>query len=292
MLHCYTYLYTTLTHTHTYICASWKETSEQAGKNKEERMLLVVSRTKKDKRRLDGNIQRLLSIQQEGGKSLKEGLDSQVLRGQERPQTLRTNPCLPSCLIHGMSERALKILWSLLATVRAVQTIFVSFVVTLSSYPTGSDTHKALVDRAKSPDAFWHHRIRVLHHLWNKNNEPLRFCFIVKRRQYKRGNLHRCHNRENKWHRLYLAQDSLCLFFSCHKPEVHRGSCQLQQREEALLWARTPRCQASSQQNRRVVPISMCSQIAVQCCLPSPATSTASTQTTPQPPHYIQPAHP
>lgn len=73
-------------------------------------MLLVVSSIKKDKRRLDGNIQRLLSIQQEGGKSLKEGLDSQVFRGQERPQTLRTNPCLPSCLIHGMSERAFKIL--------------------------------------------------------------------------------------------------------------------------------------------------------------------------------------
>lgn len=97
----------------------------------------------------------------------------------------------------------------------------------LSSYPTGSDTHKALVDRAKSPDAFWHHRIRVLHHLWNKNNEPLRFCFTVKRRQYKRGNLHWCHNRENKRHRQYLAQDSLCIFFSCHKPKVHRGSCQL-----------------------------------------------------------------
>lgn len=126
-----------------------------------------------------------------------------------------------------MSERAFKILWSLLATISGVQTSFASFVVTLSSYPTGSDTHKALVDRAKSPDAFWHHRIRVLHHLWNKNNEPLRFCFIVKRKQYKRGDLHRCHNTENKWHRLYLAQDSLCLFFSCHEPKVHGGSCQL-----------------------------------------------------------------
>lgn len=68
------------------------ETSEQAGENKGERMLLVVSSTKKGKRRLDGNIQRPLSIQQEGGKSVKEGLDSQVFRGQERLQTLRTNP--------------------------------------------------------------------------------------------------------------------------------------------------------------------------------------------------------
>lgn len=97
--------------------------------------------------------------------------------------TLRTNQRLPSYLIHSTSESAFKTHWFLLPTNEtAVQTSFVSFVVILSSYLIGSDTHKALVDRAKSPDAFWHHRTRVLHHLWNKNNEPLRFCFIVKRK--------------------------------------------------------------------------------------------------------------
>lgn len=53
------------------------------------------------------------------------------------------------------------------------------------------------------------------------------FALLSKGRQYKRGDLHRCHIRENKWHRLYLAQDSLCLFFSSHKPQVCRGRCHL-----------------------------------------------------------------
>lgn len=54
-----------------------------------------------------------------------------------------------------MSESAFKIhLFVLPTNGTAVQTGFVSFVVIPSSYPTGSDTHKALVDRAKSPDAF------------------------------------------------------------------------------------------------------------------------------------------
>lgn len=44
----------------------------------------MVSSIKQDKYILDGNIQRPLSIQEEGGKSFKEGLDSQVLRRQER----------------------------------------------------------------------------------------------------------------------------------------------------------------------------------------------------------------
>lgn len=45
---------------------------------------MVVSSIKQDKCILNGNIQRPLSIQEEGGKSFKEGLDSQVLRTQER----------------------------------------------------------------------------------------------------------------------------------------------------------------------------------------------------------------
>lgn len=63
-----------------------------------------------------------------------------------------------------------------------------------------------------------------------------------------KGDLHRCHNRENKWHRLYLAQDSLCFCFSYHKPqirgEVATSHCQCTQ--EAPSQARTPRCQAAS----------------------------------------------
>lgn len=62
---------------------------------------------------------------------------------------------LPSYVIHSMSESAFKIHQFVLPTHETVvQTGFVSFFVILSSYPTGSDTHKALADRAKSPDAF------------------------------------------------------------------------------------------------------------------------------------------
>lgn len=104
-----------------------------------------------------------------------EGLNSQVLRGQTQTGMLKVfwlgiyfedQPSSIKLPDPSHVQNSFKIHRFLLQTNETdVQTSFASFAVTLLSYPTDSDTHKAPVDRAKSPDAFSHHQTRVLHHL-------------------------------------------------------------------------------------------------------------------------------
>lgn len=210
MLYTHAHIYTLHIYAHIYICLL--ETLEQARKNKEERRLLVVSSTSKTNVGLMETFRGCCLSRRREAKVLRE--DSIHKHLQDRMVfTLRTNHCQAiwstACLKVLLKDidsccQLMKLLYKpalfdLLSFFQVIQQVLILTRLWLTG-----QSHLMLFDTIEQ-EFCTTSEIKTMNH-WD-------FALLSKGRQYKRGDLHRCHKRENKWHRLYLAQDSLCLFF-------------------------------------------------------------------------------
>lgn len=107
MLHCCTHTRVSTDNIHTHI---------HLGNLKRGKAVTAVSHIEKEERRRGRSIQKLVCIQEEGGKRPDKELTSQLLRGRRKCSdhfclvfTLRTTQHVPSCPTNSMAGSALKI---------------------------------------------------------------------------------------------------------------------------------------------------------------------------------------